>query len=188
MSDTNGANGQEPTATDTTAPTPTSAPVVPEAGTDAPPAAPAETDRWAGIPEEWAWTKNAVESANREAASRRVALRELEERVKDAKTPEEFNKALADVKAKEAELTNQLARERAARKHSLDDDMLEFLTADSEEGIEKQAAKLATLKPSAVTPPVITKLPPTGGAKPSDNTPPESGKDAWAEYRKKNRR
>lgn len=172
---------QEPAevATDTTAET-----------TEAPAAAVAtdNTDRWAGIPEEWAWAKNAVESANREAASRRVALRELEERVKDAKTPEEFNTALADVKAKEVELTNQLARERAARKHSLNDELLEFLTADTEEGIESQAEKLAALKPVTTAPVVITKLPPTGGAKPSENSLPESGKDAWAEYRKKNRR
>lgn len=179
MSDLEGAPGQESAAveTDTTAPT-----------TEAPAAVVSEaaTDRWAGIPEEWAWAKNAVESANREAASRRVALRELEERVKDAKTPEEFNLAMADVKAKETELTNQLARERAARKHSLNDELLEFITADTEEGIEEQAKKLAGLKPSVT--PVITKLPPTGGAKPGETNPSESGRDAWAEYRKKNRR
>ena len=174
-----GTEGQEPAATETSV-----------EGTAAEPAEPAagSTDPWDGIPEQWAWAKNAVESANREAASRRVALRDLEERVKDAKTPEEFNTALADVKAKEVELTNALARERAARKHKLSDDLLEFLTASTEEGIEAQAEKLAALKPVAAAPVVITKLPPTGGAKPSDNSPLESGKNAWAEYRKKNRR
>lgn len=179
-----GTEGQEPAevATDTTDTTAETAAADTAAVTDT------TSDRWAGIPEEWAWAKNAVESANREAASRRVALRELEERVKDAKTPEEFNAALADVKAKEVELTNQLARERAARKHRLNDDLLEFLTADTEEGIEAQAEKLAALKPEAAAPVVITKLPPTGGAKPSETSLPESGKDAWAEYRKKNRR
>lgn len=180
MPDLEGAQGQEPAATDTA----NTSPAEPAAAsTDA------AQDRWAGIPEEWAWAKNAVESANREAASRRVALRELEERVKDAKTPEEFNTALADVKAKEVELTNTLARERAARKHALTDDLLEFLTADSEEGIEAQAEKLAALKPVAVQTAVITKLPPTGGAKPNENSLPEkNGKESWAEYRKKNRR
>lgn len=174
-----GAQAQEATATDTATETGTAAA---SANTDA------AQDRWAGIPDEWAWAKNAVESANREAASRRVALRELEERVKDAKTPEEFNTALADVKAKEVELTNSLARERAARKHSLTDDLLEFLTADSAEGIEAQAEKLAALKPKAEAPKVITKLPLTGGAKPNESSSLENGKDAWAEYRKKNRR
>lgn len=179
MPDLDGTQGQEPAATDTTVGTPA-----------APETAPTESaqDRWAGIPDEWAWAKNAVESANREAASRRVALRELEDKVKDAKTPEEFNSALAEVKAKEVELTNTLAKERAARKHSLTDDLLEFLTADSVEGIEAQAEKLAALKPSAAAPIVITKLPPTGGAKPNEHSTLESGKEAWAEYRKNNRR
>lgn len=179
MPNLDGTEGQEPAATDTTEQSPAEQATTPAEGA---------TDPWAGIPDEWAWTKNAVESANREAASRRVALRDLEERVKDAKTPEEFNTAMADVKAKEAELLTTLARERAARKHSLNDELLEFLTADTEEAIEKQAEKLAALKPAAVKPAVITQLPPTGGAKPSEPSLPESGRDAWAEYRKNNRR
>lgn len=181
MSDTGNPTGQEPTAVQT--PAEPAAQATSTAGTDT-------ADRWAGIPEEWAWTKGAVESANREAASRRVALRELEDKVKDAKTPEEFTKAMADVKAKEDSLTQELARERAARKHKLDDDVLEFLTGTTEEQIEAQAAKLANLKPGAVTPPaVITQTPPSGGVTPSSETPTdESGKSAWKKYKERNSR
>lgn len=169
---TTGENpGQEPT----TEPTPT------------PPTPPAPTDPWDGIPEEWSWTKNAVESANREAAARRVALRELEDKTKDAKTPEEFATAMSEFTAKETELTTALARERAARKHSLKDDVLEFLTGTTEEQIEAQAAKLAALAPATgePTPPrVITATPPSGGVTPPTPTPKaESGREAWRAYK-----
>ena len=146
------------------------------------------TDPWAGIPDEWAWTRNAVEAANREAASRRVALRELEERVKDAKTPEEFSTAIAAVKASEEKLALELARERAARTHGLSDELLEFLTAAEPEAIEAQAAKLASLRSGETVTKVITQPAPAGGAQPSQPAVDQDGRKAWAKYREKNRR
>jgi hypothetical protein len=151
------------------------------------PTAETKTDPWDGIPEEFAWAKSAVESANREAAARRVALREAEDKLKDAKTPEEFTAAMDQFKASEEKLTVDLERERAARKHKLDDDVLEFLTGTTAEQIEAQAAKLAGLKPG-VTPPaqtvVITQPTPTGGVTPGDTAPKEpSGREAWRAYK-----
>ena len=144
-------------------------------------------DRWEGIPEEWAWTKGAVESANREAASRRVALREVEDKLKEAKTPEEVQAATAEYQRKADELTAQLTRERAARKHSLSDEVLEFLTGTTEEQIEAQAAKLAALKPSSttepVTPRVITAPAPTGGVTPTHQPTEVDGRAAWKAYK-----
>lgn len=172
MPDTGDISGQEPTTDPTTSTEP--------AGSATP------TDRWEGIPEEWAWTKGAVESANREAASRRVALRELEEKTKDAKSPEEVAAAMADFQKKEADLTSSLARERAARKHSLSDDVLEFLTGTTEEAIEAQAAKLAALKPTStdpVTPRVITAPVPTGGVTPTQKPSEVDGRAAWKAYK-----
>lgn len=144
-----------------------------------------KTDPWEGLPDEWAWTKNAVESANREAASRRVALRELEDRTKDAKTPEEFTAAMGEYTAKQTQLASELARERAARKHGLADDVLEFLTGTTEEAIEAQAAKLAGLKPKADVPPkVITQPAPSGGVTPGNGAPKEeNGRDMWKAYK-----
>lgn len=156
-----------------------------EASTEA---ATTDTDPWAGIPEEWSWAKNAVESANREAASRRVALRELEERTKDAKTPEEFATAIAEAKAAESKLAMDLARERAARAHGLDDELLEFLTGTDPEAIAAQAAKLAALKPAGTAPKIITQPAPAGGAQPSAPSIEQDGRKAWAQYRAKNRR
>jgi hypothetical protein len=144
------------------------------------PPAPAEkADPWEGLPDEWAWTKEAVNGANREAASRRVALRDLEERTKDAKTPEEFNNLVSEFTKKQNGLEVALERERAARKHKLADDVLEFLTATDAEEIEKQATKLAGLKGKIVHQPA-----PSGGVTPSAPTPKdESGRDAWRAYK-----
>lgn len=170
MPNTGEPQGQEPEATD---PNPTT-----------PPASTEKADPWEGLPEEWAWTKTALESANREAASRRVALRETEDKLKAAKTPEEFQAAMNDYTEKESRLTTDLERERAARRHGLTDEVLEFLTAKTPDEIEKQAAKLAALKPGA--PKVITQAPPSGGVTPTQGTPKEeSGRAAWRAYKER---
>ena len=143
------------------------------------------TDPYAGLPEEFSWLKNDLESTRREAAGRRVELRELEAKFKDAKTPEEVNAAIAEATKRSAQLEAEVARERAARKHKLDDALVEFLTGTSEEQIEAQAAKLAALAPSAPRETVVvTRQTPRGGVTPTDSTPPEeSGRDAWKKYR-----
>lgn len=165
--------GQEPTN-----PNPTDATTAP-AG-DAP------TDKWAGIPDEWAWTKAALESANAEAASRRVALREAQEKLSAAKTPEEFESAVSEFKNGQAKLEAELARERAARKHGLADDVLEFLTGTTEEQIEAQASKLAALKPASQepTPPKVVTVPaPSGGITPSSQPTELDGKALWKAHK-----
>lgn len=174
MPTTGEPQAQEATTTDATTST----------ATDAADAAGEAKDPWEGIPEEWAWTKGAVESANREAASRRVALRELEEKTKDAKSPEEVAAAMADFQKKQADLSTDLARERAARKHGLDDDVLEFLTGTTDEQIEAQAAKLAALKPKEpVVQKIITQTAPSGGVTPSADKTVVSGREAWKAYK-----
>lgn len=157
----------------------------PNTSTEATDSTAEQKDPWDGIPEEWAWTKSAVESANREAASRRVALREVEDKLKEAKTPEEVQAATAEYQRKADELTAQLARERAARKHSLTDEVLEFLTGTTEEQIEAQAAKLAALKPSGETAPtrVITAPAPSGGVTPTHQPSEVDGRAAWKAYK-----
>jgi len=166
MADT-GTEGQEPANQTTTAPVETPA------------------DPYAGLPDEFAWLKNDLESTRREAAGRRVELRELEAKFKDAKTPEEVATAIADATKRSAALEAEVARERAARKHKLDDSLVEFLTGATEEQIEAQAAKLAALAPSASREtPVVTRQTPRGGVTPADTTPPEiNGRDAWKQYR-----
>lgn len=169
---TTGEPGQEPTTT--TDPNPATGDPKPTE----------KADPWEGLPDEFAWAKSAVESANREAASRRVALREAEDKLKDAKTPEEFQRVMSEYTEKQTALTTELERERAARKHGLADDVLEFLTATTPDEIEKQAAKLAALKPG--TPKVITTTPPAGGVTPAQGAQKEtSGREAWRAYKER---
>lgn len=168
--------GQEPET-----PTPSTT----DASATTAPAGETKTDPWEGIPEEWAWTKAAVERANNEAASRRVALRDAEDKLKDAKTPEEVQAAVKNFADKTAELETTLAKERAARKHKLDDDVLEFLTGTTEEQIEKQAAKLAALKPANQEPRVVTAPPPAGGVKPGTTPNTRTGRDEWKAYKER---
>ena len=137
-------------------------------------------DPFAGLPDEFAWVKSDLESTRREAASRRVEVRKLEEQLKDAKTPEDVTKAVEEAAKRSTELEAELARERAARKHKLDDEFLEFLTGATPEQIESQAAKLAALAPKTV----VTKSNPRGGVTPSDSSLPElSGRDAWKKFK-----
>ena len=140
------------------------------------------TDPYAGLPAEFSWLKNDLESTRREAASRRVEVRKLEEQLREAKTPEDIAKAVADSAKRSAELETELARERAARKHKLDDEVVEFLTGATAEQIEAQAAKLAALsKREAAS---VTKQTPRGGLTPAESSAPElSGREAWKAYR-----
>lgn len=143
------------------------------------------SDPYAGLPEEFSWLKDDLESTRREAASRRVALREAEDKLKDAKSPEDIAAAVKEATRKSAELEAELARERAARKHKLDDALIEFLTGTDEEQIEAQAVKLAALATSAPreTKPV-TRQAPRGGVTPSDSSPPDlDGREAWKKYK-----
>jgi hypothetical protein len=174
-------NTGETTGQESTTPDPNTAPA---ATTEVAPES--KPDPWDGIPDEFAWAKSAVESANREAAARRVALREAEEKLSKAKTPEEFEAAVNEIKSSEQKLTVDLERERAARKHKLDDEVLEFLTGTTAEQIEAQAAKLAALKPGAPATQtvVVTQPTPTGGITPGDTAPKAtSGRDEWRAYK-----
>jgi hypothetical protein len=145
------------------------------------------TDPYAGLPAEFAWLKDDLESTRREAASRRVALREAEDKLKDAKTPEDIAAAVKEASTKSAQLEAELARERAARKHKLADELLEFITGTTEEQIDAQAAKLAALATSAPREPAPvapTRQSPRGGVTPADSSPPDiDGREAWRKFK-----
>lgn len=166
--------GQEPETTTTSTSTSTEAPK-----------ADAKTDPWDGLPSEFAWAKQAVERANSEAASRRVALRDAEDKLKEAKTPEDVQAAVKEFADKANALEVSLAKERAARKHKLADDVLEFLTGATEEQIEAQAAKLASLKPANQEPLVVTQPAPSGGVTPASTPNTRTGRDEWKAYKQR---
>lgn len=147
-----------------------------------------ETDPWAAFPKEFNWVRKELEETRKEAADKRVLARELQDKLGSAKTPEEVQQITAAYDSKTADLEVALTRERVARKTGLNDDLVEFLTAKTEEELTAQAAKLAGLKPAAdADPVVVTVQEPRGGLDPTKNPNEQSGFDAWEAY-KRNRR
>jgi hypothetical protein len=146
---------------------------------DTVPEAAESPDPWAAFPAEFNWVRKELEDTRKEAAEKRVLAKDLQNKLADAKTPEEVQQITAAYDTKTAELEAQLARERVARQTGLGDDMLEFLTAKTEEELQKQAEKLAALKPQPEAPVVVTVQEPRGGLNPSIEPSEASG---FAEY------
>lgn len=89
------------------------------------------------------WARNELKKVRGEAAGYRVRLRDAEDKLKDAKTPEEFASALADIQLKNAELERGLLVTKVAAKHSLPPELAEVLKGDDEAALEAHAKKLA---------------------------------------------
>lgn len=143
-------------------------------------------DPWEKFPAEFNWVRKELEDARKEAAEKRVLAREYQEKLATAKTPEEVQQIVAANDKKTADLETQLARERVARKTGLDEDLVEFLTANTEEDLLKQAAKLAGRKKADEEngPVVVTQLDPRGGKDPSTEPNELDGHAEWERYKK----
>lgn len=140
-------------------------------------------DPWEKFPAEFNWVRKELEDARKEAAEKRVLAREAQEKLSQAKTPEEVQQIIAANDAKTADLEAKLARERVARKTGLDEDLVEFLTAKTEEDLLKQAEKLAKAKKADDTV-VVTQLNPRGGQNPSTEPNELDGYAEWERYKK----
>lgn len=77
-----------------------------------------------------------------EAANYRTRLREAETKLSGAKTPEEFEAALAEVKAQNAALERSVLVANVAREHELPSELAELLKGDDEESLRKHAKAL----------------------------------------------
>lgn len=142
-------------------------------------------DPWEKFPAEFNWVRKELEDTRREAAEKRVLAKELQEKLASAKTPEEVQQIMAANDNKTADLEAQLARERVARKTGLDDDLVEFLTAKTEEELLKQAAKLAGRKKADEDQTVVvTQQAPRGGLNPSNEPTEADGYTEWERYKK----
>lgn len=120
------------------------------------------------------WARKKLTSANAEAANYRVRLREAEGRLDGAKTAEEYEQAVADIKARNAELEQQLSRERIARKYSLPDDLAARLHGATAEELEADAKALQ--KYTVAPEPVVL----SGGLNPGDDSDTETDPRALA--------
>ncbi|MGW6745972.1 hypothetical protein ACWGDX_35440 [Streptomyces sp. NPDC055025] len=96
------------------------------------------------------WARKELTKVRSEAASYRTRLRDAETRLSEAKSPEDFEAALADVKAKNAELEHSLVVGTVARKYELPDELAARLRGTTPEELEADAKALrALLAPAA---------------------------------------
>jgi len=102
--------------------------------------------------------------ANAEAAKYRTQLRETQEKLKNAKTIEEFNAAVEELTKRNAELEQSLLRNEVARTYKLPNELAEVLKGATKEELEAHAKKLQKF---AVIPEESGEL--RGGLDPSDN-------------------
>jgi len=136
----------------------------------------------AALPEEFAWVRKALSTANAEAARYRTELRaeqtlatDLKTRLDGAVTAEDFEAAKSEWDGK----VKSLVRERIIEKHKLPEDLAELLKGDDEASLAEHAAKLAKYVPAeSATPtdpvepvepvaPTAPPLPPSGGRDPA---------------------
>lgn len=110
------------------------------------------------------WARKRITRANAEAANYRTRLREAETRLEGAKTSQEYEAAVADIKARNMELEQQLIRERVARKYHLPDDLATRLRGATTEELEADAKALQ--KYAAPAEPVVL----SGGLNPADDS------------------
>ena len=85
-----------------------------------------------------------ISKANREAKNLRDQLRQVQEKLQGAKTPEEVAAITKELTETNTSLQLDLARERALRKHGLGDEEAILLTASTAEDIDKQAELIAS--------------------------------------------
>lgn len=99
-----------------------------------------QTDPLAELPE---WAQKEIKTTRAEAANYRTRLREVEKELSEAKTPEEFAAALADLNKKNTELEVELTRTKVARQFSLPDELVALVQGPTREDMEKAAELLA---------------------------------------------
>ncbi|WP_394615889.1 hypothetical protein JNUCC0626_40165 [Lentzea sp. JNUCC 0626] len=88
------------------------------------------------------WARKELTKVRGEAANYRTQLRAAQESLSNAKTPEEFQAATAQLSAKVTELETSLLRSSVARKYDLPDELAERLRGSTAEEMESDAKAL----------------------------------------------
>ncbi|AWY07574.1 scaffolding protein [Streptomyces phage Yosif] len=88
------------------------------------------------------WARKELTKARGEAANYRVKLREAEQSLANAKTPEEFEAARSELSTRIAELEHQVIVSEVARKFELPDELAPLLKGSSKEELEAVAKTL----------------------------------------------
>jgi len=142
---------------------PATPPVTPPADPATPPVTPEPEADAEGKDEDLPeWARKKLTKTNAEAANYRTRLREAEDKLSQAKTPQEFEAAIADFKAKNAELEQQVARATAARKFDLPDELAALVQGDTPEAMAEHAKTLSKFAQPAAPESLGGGLDPTG--------------------------
>lgn len=133
------------------------------------------------------WARDRLTKANNEAARYRTGLRDAEAKLAGAKTPEELDAAVADIKKENEKLARELAVSDLARKHSLPDDLAASLRlAAAVEGVTpEQLDAQAKVLQKYVTPDRDTPASLSGGLDPTDDETFDPVKEAHAARRRR---
>lgn len=130
-----------------------------EAGNEAGEESSEDDTKLAELPE---WARNELSRVRKEAADRRVANRELQESLKNAKTPEEVEALTKEHTDKIAVLERQILVTGIASDFGLPKELAEVLKGDTEEELKAHAKTLAQFAPSSDEPEDLS-----GGLNPS---------------------
>lgn len=88
------------------------------------------------------WVQKELTRARNEAAKYRTQRNDLQDKLKDAKSPEDIEAATREYVEKVEALERELARERVAREFNLPNELAERLRGDSEDELKADARAL----------------------------------------------
>lgn len=114
------------------------------------------------------WAQDLISQVRGEAANYRTQLRESQNALEKAKTPEDIEKATTELREANARLERDLLIERVAAKHGLPEDLKARLKGDTEKDLEADAANLSKFVPK-----VEERIDPenlSGGLNPNDSS------------------
>ncbi|MGC4928072.1 hypothetical protein [Streptomyces sp. DT117] len=109
------------------------------------------------------WARKELTKVRTEAASYRTRLRDAEAQLSEAKTPEEVEAALAEVKAENTKLERSLLTAKVAAKYELPELLTDALKGDTAEDLEAHAKALQGLLASSPPESLGGGLDPTDG-------------------------
>ncbi|MGV9312595.1 hypothetical protein ACWDR0_10410 [Streptomyces sp. NPDC003691] len=109
------------------------------------------------------WARKELTKVRGEAASYRTRLRDAESRLSEAKSPEEFETALAEVRAKNSALERSLLVTRVIAQFDLPGELADRLRGESAAELEADAKALRALLAPAAPEALSGGLDPSGG-------------------------
>lgn len=111
-----------------------------------------------------AWLQKELTRARKEAAKYRTELRDAQTKLSEAKTPEEVEAAISELRDTNAKLERQILVNKVAAKHDLPDALADRLKGSTLEELEADAKLLASVATAPAAPSNLE-----GGLSPDDD-------------------